>query len=92
MIVWWFLASVVLTFLAVLLAMPDCVQMYNRYRRNHFVACPENSRECTIEISAGLAATTSALLPTQLHITHCSLWPKMRHCRRRCLLQMTNHG
>jgi hypothetical protein len=84
----WFFVSLTVTFLALLVSLPSCVELYHRYRRSHFVVCPENEQQGSVVVSAGLAAASSALMPIQLHIKDCTLWPEHKHCGRRCLRQI----
>lgn len=86
-----FLLSFIVLFVALALVLPGAVEVYTRCRRGHFVICPETNKQGAVALSAGLAAVSSALLPTKLHIKDCTLWPEHRPCSRRCLLQIRNH-
>lgn len=90
MIIVWFLLSLFVTFIALTIALPGCVETYNRHRRGHFVECPHSGKQGAVMVSAGLAAASSALLPTRLHIKDCTLWPEHSRCSRRCLIQIRN--
>jgi len=83
-----FLLSFIVLFVALTVALPGCIETYTRYRRGHFVICPETQRQGAVVLSAGLAAASSALLTTHLHVKGCTLWPEQRPCSRRCLAQV----
>ena len=84
----WFLLSFALTFAALLFALPGCIEIYQRFRRTQFVICPRTTSQGTIEVSAGLAAASSAVMPTRLHIRGCSLWSGRGGCKWECLAQI----
>lgn len=85
----WFFISLLVTFAALTVALPTCVEVYHRYRRSHFVQCPKTRREASVVVSPGVAAASSAFLPTHIHfIKSCSLWPEYRRCGCRCLSQL----
>jgi hypothetical protein len=83
-----FLLSFIVLFVALTVALPGVVEVYTRCRRGHFVVCPETQKQGAVVVSAGLAAASSALLPTKFRIKDCTLWPEQRPCSRRCLLQV----
>jgi len=80
--------SCLVTFAALTVALPSCVGIYRRYRRGLLVSCPETRRQASIDLSAALAATTSAFVPPQLHIKGCTMWPEQRQCGRSCVKQL----
>jgi hypothetical protein len=88
MIIILFILSFLVSFLAISLALPGAVELYQRYRRSHFVVCPETQQECGVTISPLVAATSSAIMPTRLHVKECTLWPDRKPCSRRCLWQL----
>ena len=83
-----FLISFIVLFVALTVALPGCIETYTRCRRGHFVICPETQRQGAVALSPGLAAASSVLLTTKLHIKGCTLWPEQRPCSRRCLIQV----
>jgi hypothetical protein len=80
--------SCLVTFAALTAALPGCIEIYRRYHRGHLVSCPETRRQASIDLSATLAAATSAFIPLQLRIKDCTMWPENRHCSRSCVKQL----
>lgn len=80
--------STVTSFVALLVALPQCVEVYNRFVRAHLVECPEKHQQSTVAVSAGIAAGTSALAAPMLVVKGCALWPENRRCRRHCVSQL----
>lgn len=68
-----FIMSFLVSFLALALVLPTCVETYARYSRSKFVQCPEENKPAVVDIAAGLAATSSAFLPTIRKVRTCSL-------------------
>ena len=77
--------SVVVTAAAVTIALPSCIEIFHRLRSRRRLSCPETDKQASVALSAGLAATTSAFIPPQLHVKGCTLWPEHRECGRSCL-------
>lgn len=82
--------SVVVSFAALLVTLPQCIEVYRQFTRGHFVECPETHQQSTIAVSAGIAAGTSAITRPVLVVTACVLWP-VKCCSRRCIAQIRSH-
>ncbi|MFN0157142.1 MAG: hypothetical protein ACKVRP_03610 [Bacteroidota bacterium] len=76
------------SFAALLTVLPQSVNVYRHFARAHFVECPEKHQQSTVAISAGIAATTSAVVRPVLVVTACALWPVGRRCSRKCIAQI----
>jgi len=88
MLIFLFVLSFIINFLAITLALPTIADTYRRYARGKLVVCPENNQQATVAVSAKLAALTSILLPKELRtVKECSLWPAV-NCRRACRFQL----
>lgn len=83
-----FIMSFLVSFIALAVVLPGCVETYARYSRSKFVECPEEHKPAVIDVAAGLAATSSAFFPTIRKVRTCSLWPGKPPCHGRCLLQV----
>ncbi len=84
----WVCLSFLVSLLAIALVLPGCVETYARYSRGRIVECPEEMKQATVSIAAGLAATTSAFLPTIRHIRECTLRGASPHCSHKCIYQL----
>jgi hypothetical protein len=82
------MVSLVVSTVAISLALPVIVETYARFRRPRTVTCPELNQQSTIGVAAGLAAVSCALCPTILHIKECALWPEHHKCSRQCVFQL----
>jgi hypothetical protein len=84
--------STMVSFVALLVALPQCAQVYHRFIRGHVVECPERHQQSTVMVSAGIAAGTSVILNPVLVVRGCALWPENKRCRRRCVAQLHSEG
>lgn len=82
------LISTMVSFAALLVALPQCVEVYHRFIRGHLVECPERHQQSTVTVSAGIAAGTSAIVGPILVVRGCALWPENRRCERHCVSQL----
>ena len=82
------LISTIVSFVALLVALPECAEVYHRFMRGHLVECPERHQQSTVAVSPVIAASTSAIAGTLLVVRGCALWPEHKCCSRRCITQL----
>jgi len=82
------IVSFLVTSAALTVALPSCLEVYHRFRRARHFSCPETDKPASVVLSAGVAATSSAFVSTQLHVKGCTLWPVHRNCGRSCLAHL----
>ena len=80
--------STVILLAALYKALPESMEVYHRFTRDHMVECPDNNQQSTVAISPVVAAGTSAIVGTVLVIKECTRWPEHRRCRRDCKAQL----
>lgn len=88
MIVALFAVSMLVSFVALFVALPECVQVYHRFMHGHLVECPDRHQQSTVIVSPGIAAGTSPIVGTILVVKGCAFWPENRKCRRHCVAQL----
>jgi hypothetical protein len=64
---------------------PVAAHTFQRYRGKRVLSCPEEMIPAEIGIDARHAAFSSMAGKTALRVRDCSLWPKRRGCREKCL-------
>ncbi len=88
MIVFLFILSFLINFIAITVAIPTIINTYQRYSRGKLVTCPEKQQQATIALSPNIAAVSSVFSPKEIRVVKaCSLWP-YAHCTRACTAQV----
>ncbi len=88
MIVFLFILSFLVNFIAITVALPTIIDTYQRYTRGKLVMCPEKNQQATIAFAPKIAAITAVFIPKEIRIVkECSLWPSVQ-CTRACRLQV----
>jgi hypothetical protein len=88
MVVFLFILSFLINFIAITVALPTIADTYRRYSRGKLVTCPEENRQATIAVSPKIAAISAVFAPKEIRvIRECSLWPAVQ-CSRACLAQL----
>lgn len=88
MLLFLFILSFVLNFIAISIAIPTITDTYRRYQRAKLVICPEKKQEATIAVSPKVAATTVMFVPDEIRVIRaCSLWPYAA-CSKACTAQL----
>lgn len=89
MVLFLFILSFIVNFVAITVAMPTIIDTYRRYNRGKLVVCPDNKQEATIALAPKIAAVSAVFIPKEIRVVKaCSLWPEMRHCGKACLAQL----
>ncbi len=88
MLLFLFILSFILNFVAISIAIPTITDTYRRYQRAKLVVCPEKNQEATIAVSPRIAATTVMFVPNEIRVIRaCSLWP-YSPCTKACAAQL----
>lgn len=88
MVIFLFVLSFLINFIAITLALPTIAETYRRYSRGKLVTCPEQNRQATIALSPKLAAISVVFVPREIRVVkECSLWPAVK-CSRACIAQV----
>jgi hypothetical protein len=88
-IVFLFVLSFIINFLAFTFVLPAVIETYKRYSRGKLVVCPEKKQEATIVFSPNIAAATAIFLPNEIRVVKaCSLWDEGLQCTRGCVAQV----
>jgi hypothetical protein len=88
MIVFLFIISFLINFVAIVVAMPTIINTYQRYSRGKLVTCPEKQQQATIALAPKIAAVSAVFSPREIRIVRaCSLWP-YKKCTRECTAQV----
>lgn len=83
-----FILSFLVNFLAITVALPTIIDTYQRYTRGKLVMCPEKNQQATIAFAPKIAAISAVFIPKEIRIVKdCSLWPYVQ-CTRACRLQV----
>ena len=85
MFLFWFL--LVLTGICVLLLVPALHggAIYDHYRGNRTVTCPQTHGPAAVRIDALHAAVTAVFDREKLRLSSCSLWPERMGCDQACI-------
>jgi len=73
---------------AVYVVAPMVADAYHRFRGTKVVTCPEDQQAVEIIVDAAHAASTAALGPPELRVTHCSRWMQRHYCDQKCVEQL----
>jgi hypothetical protein len=89
MLVFLFILSFIVNFIAIAVAIPTIVSTYQRYSRGKLVVCPEKNQQATIALSPKIAAISAVFVSKEIRVVkECSLWSEMPHCTRACAAQV----
>lgn len=89
MVVFLFVLSFLVNFVAITMALPTVIDTYRRYSRGKLVTCPERNQQATIAVAPKIAAASAVFSPREIRIVKaCSLWPDV-HCTRACTAQLS---
>lgn len=81
----WITVSAIVGLAAIYVFFPVVAHTFHRYHKKRVLKCPEAMTLARVEIDARRAAFSSALGKPLLRVRDCSLWPKRKGCRERCL-------
>lgn len=88
MIIFLFILSFLVNFVAITVALPTIINTYQRYSRGKVVVCPEKNQQATIALAPKIAAVSAVFIPKEIRIIKdCSLWPYVQ-CTRACRVQV----
>jgi len=89
-VVFLFILSFLVNFVAITTALPTIIDTYRRYSRGKLVTCPERNQQATIALAPKVAAVSAVLIPKEIRIVKaCSLWPEVQ-CTRACTAQLSS--
>lgn len=81
----WITVSAIVGLAALYVFFPVIAHTFQRYGRKRVLRCPDATTLAEVNVDACRAAFSSALGRPLLRVRDCSLWPKRKGCRERCL-------
>lgn len=85
MITPWITVAAIVGLATIYVFFPVAAHTFQQYRKKRVLRCPEEATLAEVNVDARHAAFSSTLGRPVLRVRNCSLWPKRRGCRERCL-------
>lgn len=85
MITPWITVAAIVGLAMIYVLFPVAAHTFQHYRKKRVLPCPEETTLAEVNVDARHAAFSSTLGKPILRVRDCSLWPKRRGCRERCL-------
>jgi hypothetical protein len=81
-------AIIVLMIGAIVFGLAKVARIYQRYRGERVITCPENHQPAAVHVNALKAARQAFLGRNDVRLDQCSRWPEKQNCGQECLKEV----